>query len=346
MPGSGSSLIDYNRAGAALIEIVSEPDFRNAEEVVAYLQKLQSLFVYAGVSDCKMHEGSMRADVNISARKKGEAKLGTKIEIKNMNSIKAIISAIEYESERQTDALETGYEKLVQETRRWDEEKNMSFSMRAKEDATDYRYFPHPDIMPVIITEEWIGKIKDSLPELAHQKFKRFTEQYKLSGYDADILTQNKRLSEIFEELAGYCGNPKEAANWLISGLLDFIKDDGKEIEEIKIDCKKIAYLIKAVLDNIINRPSARLVYHKIYLENIDPEAYIKENNLGMISDNDLLYKACGEAIDEDPDGVRKYKNGNAKVFASFVGCVMKKMRGKANTSVVNEILKEMLDKI
>ncbi|MCL2096203.1 MAG: Asp-tRNA(Asn)/Glu-tRNA(Gln) amidotransferase subunit GatB [Oscillospiraceae bacterium] len=338
------STVDYNRAGVPLIEIVSQPDFRSSEEVVAYLQKLRSLFIYAGVSDCKMHEGSMRADINISVRKIGDIKLGTRIEIKNMNSLKAIVNAIEYEKERQIEALETGCEELIQETRRWDEEKNESFSMRTKEDATDYRYFPHAEVMPVAIPKEWIEDIKASLPELAHQKLERFIKQYNLSGYDAKILTENKRLSELFEETTDYCGNPKEAANWLIVELLNLVRNDGKEIEDIKIDCRKIASLIKSVLGNIINRPSAKEIFEKIYKEDADPEEYIKENNLGMISNRDLLYKACEEAVAGDPDGVKKYKNGNIKVFGSFVGSVMRKMKGKANTDIVNGILKEMLD--
>jgi aspartyl-tRNA(Asn)/glutamyl-tRNA(Gln) amidotransferase subunit B len=337
-------MIDYNRASVPLVEIVSNPDFNNTEEVVAYLQKLKSLFIYAGISDCKMHEGSMRADINISVRKVGEEKLGTKIEMKNMNSLKAIVNAIEYEKERQIEALETGYEELVQETRRWDEEKNMSFSMRAKEDAADYRYFPNPDIMPVVIDSEWIKKIRESLPELAHQKLMRFIEQYSLSEYDAKILTENKRLSEIFEETTDYCNNPKEVANWLIAELLNLIKIDGKEIDDIEFDCKKLSALIGFVLGNVINRPVAKEIFTKIYHENIDPEQYIKENNMGMISDNDLLHKACEEAISEDPQGVQKYKNGNTKVFAAFVGNVMRKMKGKANTAIVNEMLKKMFD--
>jgi aspartyl-tRNA(Asn)/glutamyl-tRNA(Gln) amidotransferase subunit B len=346
MPHSSSSMVDYNRAGVPLVEIVSMPDFSNADEAVAYLQKLQSLFVYAGITDCKIHEGSIRADINISVRKTGDDRLGTRIEIKNMNSLKAIVSAIEYEKERQIDALETGSEELVQETRRWDDEKNMSYAMRTKEDATDYRYFPNPDIMPVIIDDKWIESVRESLPELAHEKLARFIGQYKLSGYDAKILTENKRLSEIFEEITALCGNPKETANWLIVELLNLIKIDGKEIEDINIDNKKIAGLIKAVLGSVITRPVAKDIFEKIYYENIDPEQYIKENNLGMVSDNDLLYKLREEAIAEDPSGVQKYKNGNAKVFAAFVGNVMRKMKGKANTAIVNDILKDMLDKL
>ena len=343
-PYSSFSMMDYNRGGVPLIEVVSMPDFRNSDEVIVYLQKLKSLFVYAGVSDCKMHEGSMRADINISVREMGAEKLGTRIEMKNMNSLRAIVNAIEYESERQIEALETGCEVLVQETRGWDDEKNVSFSMRNKEDATDYRYFPNPDIMPIIIDDEWIENAKKSLPELAHQKFARFITQYSLSEYDAKILTENKRLSEIFEETTGYCNNPKEAANWLTVELLNLVKVDGKEIEDIEFDCRKLSKLIELVLGNAVNRPSAKEIFTKIYRENIDPEQYIEENNLDMISDNDLLSKACIEAIAEDPQGVEKYKNGNAKVFAAFVGNVMRKMKGKANTAMVNEMLKNLLD--
>ncbi|MCL2813297.1 MAG: Asp-tRNA(Asn)/Glu-tRNA(Gln) amidotransferase subunit GatB [Oscillospiraceae bacterium] len=342
---SSSSMVDYNRAGVPLIEIVSQADFASAEEVVAYLKKLQSLLVYAEVSDCKMHEGSMRADVNISVREEGEKKLGVKTELKNMNSFKAIVNAVEYETKRQTEALEAG-EKLIQGTRRWDEEKNMSFPMRTKEDATDYRYFPDPDIMPLAIGEKWIEEIRNSLPELAHQKFRRFADQYALSEYDAKILTENKRLSEIFEETTALCQNPKETANWLIVELLSLIKNDGREIEDVRIDCRKIAELIGLVLENAINRPSAKEIFAKIYRENVDPKQYVKEHGLGMISDSGMLYNACLDAIAEDPDGVKKYKNGNAKVFAAFVGTVMRKMKGKANTALINEILKKMLEEM
>ena len=345
-PHANLSMIDLNRASVPLIEIVSEPDFRSADEVVAYLQKLRSLFIYAGISDCKMHEGSMRADVNISVREVGEQKLGTRIEIKNINSIKAIINAIKHESERQINALEYGDEELVQETRRWDDEKNMSYAMRNKEDATDYRYFPNPDIMPVLIDSAWINKVRDELPELAHEKLERFITQYGLSRYDAEILTENKRLAEIFEQVTSYCKNAKETANWLIVELLNLIKIDGREIEDINIDCKKVADLIDAVLNNIINRTSAKEIFAKIYHEDIDPKQYIQANNLGMVSDSDLLYKLCEQAIASDPDGVKKYKSGNEKVFGAFVGYVMREMKGKANTAIVNEILKQMLDKI
>ncbi|MCL2100016.1 MAG: Asp-tRNA(Asn)/Glu-tRNA(Gln) amidotransferase subunit GatB, partial [Oscillospiraceae bacterium] len=346
-PGSGSSFVDLNRAGVPLIEIVSEADFRSADEVTVYLQKLRLLFTYAGISDCKMHEGSMRADINISIREFGETRLGTRVEIKNLNSIKAIIRAIGHESARQIDLAYGGGaedgEKIIRETRRWDDDRNMSFSMRNKEDAADYRYFPAPDVPPVVISEDRIEEVRASVPELAHQKSERFKEQYALSAYDAEILTENKRLSEIFEEVAAGCGSPKEAANWLIVELLGLIKTDGREIEDTEIDPKKIAALIKSVLGNVINRTSAKEIFAKIYSEDIDPDEYIKTHNLGMVSDNDLLYKLCAEALDEDPDGVTKYKNGNAKVFGSFVGSVMRKMKGKADTVMVNNILKELL---
>ena len=356
MPHSSSSLVDYNRAGVPLVEIVSMPDFRSTEEVLAYLKKLQSLLVYAEVSDCKMHEGSMRVDINISAREADGKNffdkplaeivphLGTRIEMKNMNSLKAIANAIDYEKERQIEALETGCEVLVQETRRWDEEKNMSFSMRNKEEATDYRYFPNPEVMPFLIEQKWIDNIKALMPELAHQKFERFVSQYRLSEYDAKILTESKALAGLFEEITGYCKNPKEAANWLITELLSLAKNDGKEIEDISLDPQKVATLIDLVLKNAINRPSAKDIFEKIYRDDIEPKKYIEENGLGMISDSDLLQKACEEAIAEDPDGVLKYKNGNEKVFAAFVGGVMRKMKGKANTAIVNEMLKKMLE--
>ena len=338
----GRTLIDYNRAGVPLIEIVSRPDFRDSDEVIAYIKKLSSLLIYADISDCKMHEGSMRADINISVRELGDEKLGTRIELKNINSLKAIVNAIEYEKNRQIEALETGFETLVQETRRWDEEKNMSFSMRTKEEATDYRYFPNADIPPVIIDDEWIENIRVSLPEAAHEKCARFMEQYSLSEYDSKILTESKRLSEMFEEITKQCGSPKEAANWLIVELMNQMKRDDKEIEDVRLEPLKVAKLIKAVLDNIINRTSAKELFIKIYSEDVNPDEYIENN--AQLSDHELLQRLCEEAVAENPKGVEKYKSGKTKVFGSFVGSVMQKTKGKADTNIVNEILKKMLD--
>ena len=340
----GVSYPDYNRCGVPLLEIVSEPDFRSAEEVIAYLEKVKLIFEYLEISDCKMEEGSMRVDVNLSVRRYGDENLGVRTETKNLNSFRAIKRAIAYESLRQTELLESGG-KIVQQTRRWDDDAGTGHAMRSKENAQDYRYFPEPDIPPLLLSEDFIADIKSGMPELAEEKKQRYIKDYGLSEYDAKILTENKRLSEIFEETAGYCNNAKETANWLIVEFLSLIKNDGAEIKNTKIDCKKIASLIKAVTGGVITRPSAKDIFAKIYSENIEPEQYIKENKLDMVSDSDLLYKLCEEAIAEDPSGVQKYKNGNAKVFAAFVGSVMKKMKGKANTAVVNDILKDMLEK-
>ncbi len=341
-PWTDSSLVDYNRASVPLVEIVSEADFRSADEVISYLEKLRQLLTFAGVSDCKMNEGSMRCDVNLSVRKAGEEKFGTRTEMKNMNSLRAIAKAIEYEAERHIDALTTGCEKLVQETRRWDDAKGMSFSMRNKENATDYRYFPNPDIMPVIIDDEWFEQIKSSLPELAHEKNKRLVEQYGLPQYDADIITSSKNLSDIFDETVKHCDNPKEVSNWLLGELMSTIKGE-TTIEDVKIDGAKIAGLIKLVIDKTINRATAKEIFAKIYKEDIDPQKYVEENGLGMINDEGLIIEAAKQALNENEKLVTDYKNGNTKVFGRFVGVVMKKTEGKADPALVNEILQKLL---
>ncbi|MCL1819502.1 MAG: Asp-tRNA(Asn)/Glu-tRNA(Gln) amidotransferase subunit GatB [Oscillospiraceae bacterium] len=344
MPGSSSSMVDFNRASVPLIEIVSEPDFRSAEEVAAYLRRLRALLIYAEVSDCKMHEGSMRVDINISVREVGDEKYGTRVEVKNLNSFRSIKNAIEYEKNRQIDALETGFEEIVQETRRWDDEKNRSYSMRTKEDATDYRYFPNPDVAPIVISDEWVKNVKSSLPEMPGEKYNRFITQYGLGDYDTNLLTESKRLSEIFEETVSYCGNPKEVANWLIVELLSRLKREEKEIEDITFDWEKFSKIIKAVLDNTVNRNTAKKIFYELYDgKDIDLDEYIKSS--GMITDRDLLTRLCEEAVEGNPKGVEKYKGGKVQVFDSFFGSVMGKTRGKADTAAVREILKGLLDR-
>ncbi len=342
-PRTDSSLVDYNRASVPLVEIVSMPDFRTADEVIAYLEKLRLLLTFSGVSDCKMQEGSMRADINVSVREKGVETLGTRTEIKNMNSLKAIVRAIQYESARHIDALETGYETLVQETRRWDDNKGESFAMRNKEDATDYRYFPNPDLCPIYIDDAWIARIKQGLPELAHEKRQRLMTECALSEYDCNILTSSKRLSDIFDETMKICKNPKEVSNWIIVELLGISKTDNTAMDDIQIDCAKFGALINLVENKIINRNAAKDVLLEVYKHNIDPDQYVKDHGLGMISDESFLQDAILSAMADNPKSVEEYKNGNTKVIGFLVGKVMKQTGGKADPKLVNELLVKSL---
>lgn len=339
-----TSLVDYNRASVPLTEIVSMPDFRTAEEVVAYLEKLRALLTYAGVSDCKMQEGSLRCDVNISVRPVGSPVLGTRTEIKNMNSLKAIVRAIEYESQRHIDALENGTEKLVQETRGWNDEKGESFAMRNKENATDYRYFPNPDIMPIYISDEWIEKVKQSLPELAHEKFARLTKQCGLTENEAKIITESKKLSEIFDETLKYCNSPKDVASWIIGDLLNFANENNIASDDIKINCEMFGKLINMVNNKRVNRTVSKKILAAIYMENADPEIYAKQNKLGMVADSSLLEKIVLETIAENEKSVLEYKAGNQKVIAFLVGKIMRKTEGKADPGIVNALLLKALN--
>ena len=340
---TNSSLVDFNRTSVPLVEIVTNPDFRTSEEVAAYLLKLRSLLSFAGVSDCKMQEGSMRCDINISVREKGIETLGTRTEIKNMNSIKAIVRAIEYESERHMNALETGCETLVQETRRWDDDRGETFSMREKETAADYRYFPNPELMPVCIGPEWIEKVRDSLPEPAHEKYKWMTQHLGLPELDSGIITSSLNLSRIFDETLKRFNKPKDVSNWVMGELLSISKASGKDEDDIKIDCEKFADVIKLVDDKTINRTMGKKLLVKVIEEGIDPKAYAEENALGMVSDVAMLESIIREVIEGNAKTVEEYRNGKQKAFGFFVGQVMKKTAGKADPGSVNEILLRVL---
>ena len=338
-----TTLIDYNRSTVPLIEIVSNPDFHSAEEVVAYLEKLRSLLSFANISDCKMQEGSMRCDVNLSVMKEGSKKLGVRTEMKNMNSLKAITAAINFEAQRHIDALETGSEVLVQETRRWDDNKGESFSMRAKEDATDYRYFPNPELMPIVIDNEWIDQVRAKLPEAAQDRFLRLTEKLGLSEYDSSIITGSKNLSDIFDKVMEYFSKPKEIANWIIVELLSISKGDNKGEDDVKIDCKKFAKLIELVDSKVINRNVGKKLLLLVLTEDIDPSKYVEENKLGMISDTATIDKVIQEVLADNSKSIEEYRNGNQKVIGFLIGQIMRKLEGKANPQLVNSQLKEHL---
>lgn len=340
---SGTTLVDFNRTSVPLTEIVSNPDFRSAGEVVAYLEKLRSLLSFAGVSDCKMQEGSMRCDVNISVREAGSTELGTRTEIKNMNSLKAIVRAIEYESQRHIDALETGCEVLVQETRRWDDNKGETFSMRGKENATDYRYFPNPELMPVAISAAWIQEVRRRLPESAADKFRRMTAEMGLSEYDSKIITGSKNLAVIFDDTLKHFNKPKEVVNWINGELLSIAGGDNKGSDAIAIDCERFARLIALVDNSTINRTIGKELLVKILQENIDPEIYVAEHRLGNITDTGFLEKLADEALAENEKSVREYLDGNQKAFGFLIGQIMRKAEKKADPKAVNELLRTKL---
>jgi aspartyl-tRNA(Asn)/glutamyl-tRNA(Gln) amidotransferase subunit B len=341
---AGASLVDFNRAGVPLIEIVSNPDFRTADEVVAYLEKLRSLLSFAGISDCKMQEGSMRCDVNLSVRELGAKEYGVRTEMKNLNSLKAIAAAIAFEAQRHIDALESD-ETIIQETRRWDDNLGESLSMRGKEDEADYRYFPDPEIPPVHISKEWIEEVRKSLPEPAHIKYQRMTEELGLPEYDSKIITGSKNLSDLFDKTLKYINSPKEIANWIIVELLAIAKGDNKGEDDVHIDCEKFAKLIELVDNKTVNRNTGKKILLKVFEDSIDPVAYVEENQLGMVSDTATIDAAVDAALSQNEKSVREYKDGSEKVLGFLVGQVMRNMGGKADPKLVNERLLEALRK-
>ena len=336
------SLVYYNRSGVPLIEIVSEPDMRTAQEVIAYLEKLRMICQYLGISDCKLQEGSMRADVNLSVREVGSDRMGTRTEMKNLNSFKAITHAIEGERERQIELLEEGKE-VIQETRRWDDNKESSHAMRSKEDAKDYRYFPDPDLQPMQIPIEWMEQIRSRQPEFQEERAARYEEQYGLPTYDASILTQTKHMADMFEQTADLCGNPKKAANWLMGEGLRLLKEKGMEAEDMDFTPKHLADLIQAVEGGKINQANAKKVFAKILEDDVEPLAYMEKEGLLMVSDSGAIEGAVDQVLAENPKTVEEFHSGKEKVLGFLVGQVMKKMRGKADPGMVNELLRKKL---
>ena len=336
------TLVDYNRSGVPLIEIVSEPDMRSADEVIAYLEKLRMLITYLGASDCKLNEGSMRADVNISVRKVGEKEFGTRTEMKNLNSFRAISHAIEGERKRQIDLLESG-EKVIQETRRWDDNKEISYAMRSKEDAQDYRYFPDPDLVPVRISDEWIAKIKDSQPEFREEKMIRYKEEYDIPEYDIGIITDSKHLADLFEEATAICKQPKKVSNWIMGETLRLLKEKDMDPEDIIYSPENLAKLISLVDSKAINSSVAKQVFEIMFEENIDPESYVEEKGLKTVNDEGALRKTIEEVLAANPQSVEDYHNGKDRAIGFLVGQTMKAMKGKADPAMVNQILKELL---
>ena len=337
-----TSLVDYNRSGVPLVEIVSEPDMRSADEVIAYLEKLRMIVQYLGASDCKLQEGSMRADVNLSVREAGSDAFGTRTEMKNLNSFKAIAHAIEGERERQIELLEAGKE-VVQETRRWDDNKEHSYAMRSKEDAQDYRYFPEPDLVPIVISDEWIAEVKARQPELRTEKLERYKREFDIPQYDAEIITESKRMADIFEETAALCGKPKKAANWLMVETMRLMKEHDMEAEHLTFSPVNLAKLIDLADAGTINSSVAKKVFEKVFTDDVDPEAYVKEQGLGMVNDESALRDVIEKVLADNPKAVEDYRGGKEKAMGALVGQTMRAMKGKANPGMVNEMLKKML---
>ena len=337
------SIVDFNRSGVPLIEIVSEPDMRSADEVIAYLETLRQTIQYLGASDCKLNEGSMRADVNLSVREMGSQKFGTRTEMKNLNSFKAIARAIEGERARQIEVLEMG-RKVIQETRRWDDNKESSHAMRSKEDAQDYRYFPDPDLVPVEISDEWIARIRAAQPELRPQKLERYKKEYDIPEYDARILTETKRMADFFEETTALCGKPKKVSNWLMGETMRLLKENGLDAEDISFSPEHLAALIDLVDAGTINGSVAKEVFEVIFREDVDPVQYVEEKGLKTVNDEGALRSAIKQVIAANPKSVDDYHAGKKKAMGFLVGQTMKAMKGKADPAMVNQIVRELLE--
>lgn len=338
------SLVDYNRSGVPLIEIVSEPDMRSADEVIAYLEKLRLIIQYLGASDCKLQEGSMRADVNLSVRELGSPRMGTRTEMKNLNSFKAIARAIEGERKRQIELIEEG-KKVIQETRRWDDNKENSHAMRSKEDAQDYRYFPDPDLTPVIISDEWIQAVRDRQPELRTEKLARYQKEFAIPLYDAEILTGSKHMADVFEATVALCGKPKEVSNWLMVEAMRILKEKEQEPEDMSFSPENLAKLIGLVDQGAINRTVAKTVFEEIFANDVDPEKYVEEKGLKVVNDEGALRKTIEEIVAANPQSVEDYHNGKEKAMGFLVGQTMRAMKGKADPAMVNQIVRELLMK-
>ncbi len=336
------SMVDYNRSGVPLIEIVSEPDMRSAEEVIAYLEKLRMTIQYLGASDCKLNEGSMRADVNLSVREVGETEFGIRTEMKNLNSFRSISHAIENERERQIALLESG-QVVVQETRRWDENKEMSYAMRSKEDAQDYRYFPDPDLVPIYITEEFLENVRAKQPEFRPQKMLRYKEEYEIPDYDIDIITGSKHMADLFEATTAICGQPKKVSNWLMGETMRLLKEKEMDSEDICFSPKHLAALIQLTDQKVITGTVAKEIFEELFEHDIDPEQYVEEKGLKTVNDEETLRKVVEEVIAANPQSVTDYRNGKEKAIGFLVGQTMKAMKGKADPGSVNQLLQELL---
>ena len=340
----GQSGIDLNRAGTPLIEIVSEPEISSPEEAVSYLKSIHSIIRYLNISDGNMAEGSMRCDANVSVRKVGETELGTRTETKNVNSFRFVEKAIHYEIKRQINEIESG-NTIVQETRLYDSQKNSTRPMRSKEFANDYRYFPEPDLLPVILDEEFINSVKETMPELPNEKKIRLMEVYKLTEYDSSLLAADKDLANFFEEVTKESNSPKLSANWIMGEFLAELNKENLSIVESKVSAKQLGVLIRRIEDSTISGKIAKEVFEKMWASSEDTDDIISEQGLQQVTDLSEIEKMVEEVINKNPDQLEKYLSGKDRLFGFFVGQVMKASQGKANPKQVNDILKSKLEK-
>lgn len=339
---SDYSLVDYNRTGTPLLEIVSEPDIRSAKEAVAYMEKLRAILQYCGVSDCKMEEGSLRCDANISVRPVGQKELGTKTEIKNINSFRGVERAIEYEAMRQAQLLEDGGT-VVQETRTWDEKEGVTKSMRKKEEANDYRYFPEPDLVPFTVSDEYIEEIRKTLPELPDARKARYMQEYGLDAYNADYLTNDKDRADYFEAMVAAGADPKEAANWLMGDFAKLLSRDGLEMKDAPVKAADMAALLQLITKGTISGKIAKQVFSEMWTSGKTPETIVKEKGLVQISDTGALEELADRIIAANPQSVADFKAGKKKAVGFLMGQIMKETKGKANPQIVNGILTKKL---
>jgi len=338
----GASLVDLNRAGTPLMEIVSEPDIRTPDEASEYLKKLRAILRYIEVSDADMEKGNFRCDANVSIRPAGSKEFGTRAEIKNVNSFKFVHKALEYEIKRQAQILDEGG-RVIQETRLFDATKGVTFSMRSKEEAHDYRYFPEPDLVPVVISRDVVEDIRKSIPELPDAKRERFVREYGLPEYDADMLTQSRAMAAYFEDAVRVSGQPKVVSNWIMGELMRLLNAEGKEIEDCPIKPERLAGMIKMISDNVISIKIAKTVFEEMYNSGKDAETVVSEKGLVQVSDTGAIETIVDEVIRANPAQAAEYRSGKEKLFGFFVGQVMKASKGKANPDIVNQLLKKKL---
>ena len=336
------SMVDYNRSGVPLMEIVSEPDIRSSEQAKAYLEKLKAILRFTGVSDCKMEEGSLRCDANISVKEHGASELGTKVEIKNLNSFRSVVRSIDYEMARQVESLKNN-ERIVQETRTWDEGQSITLSLRSKEEAHDYRYFPEPDLVPIVTSEDWIAEQRSLLPELPDARKKRYIEEYVMSPYDAELLTAEPEVGLFFDEVMALYHNSKAAANWINGDLMYHLNEKGTDFSENPVQAKQLAAMLQMIEEGIISGKIAKSVFSDMFKTGKSAEEIVREKGLVQISDSEVLEEIVADVIASNTKSVEDYMNGKERAAGYLVGQVMKATKGKANPNLVNEILHKQL---
>lgn len=336
------TLVDYNRSGVPLIEIVTQPDMGSSEEVIAFLEKLRLLIRYLGAGDCRLQEGSMRVDVNLSVREAGAGELGTRTEMKNLGSFRAIGKAVRQERERQIGLIEEG-KNVVQETRRWDEAKEASYTMRSKEDVRDYRYFPDPDLMPVCVSPAFLEKLRAGQPEFRDEKRERFRREYDIPEYDIGIITESRHMADLFEAAVALGSQPKKVSNWLMGETLRLLKERAIDPEDLLFSPENLAGLIALTENRTINSTVAKEVFEKIFTENINPESYVREKGLAMVCDGDTLRSTVEKVIEDNPQSVQDYRNGKERALKYLVGQTMKALKGKADPLRAESALRELL---